>query len=560
MELATVLTGTLFLWYGVLFPFLLFPISWMLWFLSMDLAPFLPAWYRDRRGLFEARRTLSLFFGLAMLIVGRFLELRLGSDPDFGFWLYLFGLISFWLAITFDFPEYDLHGSLYLLINISLSLAGSHLSRTTFQIFAIFGVLLYTGGIFTNYIRPEKSFVLWVLKALSVVGLFSRALRTGGSVEVVMGLVCLVAFSYSFLPFADSGIARYTFLLLTTLGFVGCAAAFRRPLDLWLFDFPDASWLVSLVASLSVGLYHIRLMKHYFRSTMDLSWRDFLLHMYRFAVSVCISVVFIFLRQPAYAWVGGLGVPLVAASLSSVRFLWHGRHDDRYRLHHKITSLMVLIAGVILSLYVESNLLYLVTCVTLLIFILTQLDNWKIGGAIFSVLLVLLSVPLQSRFLLVIGVLYIFLYLTHLAYNTFKNSILFSLSLIALGAAIIYMGYLYQTYEVAVQESFESLTPSVVQCVLNRPLSHDWIPFGQFDWYYHLQETEFSYKSLTDRPYRWLLWPAPLMHTLSKGTVPYVSTLCAVAVSLLLLAMAAVKLRQSFVVDLDGSVKVRTSL
>jgi hypothetical protein len=559
MEIATILTGSLFLGCGVRFPFLLFPISWGLWFLSMDLAPFLPEWYRGWRGMWEARRILSLFFGLSMLIIGRLLEARLGSDPDFSFWLYLFGLNTFWFAITFAFPDYDLHGSLYLLINIAISLAGSHLERTTFHFFATMGVLLYTIGVFSNYIKPEKSFILWVLKALSVVGLFSQALKTGGSIEIVIGLACLVAFSYSFLPFLDSGPLHQTFFLFTSLGFVGCAAAFQRPLNLWLFDFPDASWLVGLASSLCVLLYHARLIKYHFGSPTE-NLTVFLLHIYRVGVSVCVSVVFIFLRQPAYAWVGGLGIPLIATNFSSLpRIIWSVRREMTEYLHLRVLCLVILIVGIVLSLYVESNILYVVTCTVLLVFILAQLQDWKIIGCVFSVALVLLSVPLQSRFIMTIGVIYIFIYLTYLAYHTFKNSMLFALTLIGLGLSIIYLGYLYQSNEALVQDHFDHFTPEIVKILLTRRLSREWTHRSQFDWYYHFKKTDFSYESFMSCPYCWILWPAPLMHALSKGKVPFVSTMVSFGIILLLLAMAISSLRRSFVVDLDSEVKV-TSL
>ena len=555
MEVATILTGFLFL-LKVQFPFLLFPIAWMLWFLSMDLAPFLPEWYKGWRGMFEARRLLSVFFGLAMIIVGRLLEVKLGSDPDFGFWLYLFGLISFWGAVTFDFPEYDLHGSLYLLLNIALCLVGSHLNRNTFHVFSTVGVSIYVIGVCANRIKPGKYFLLWFLKAFAAVGLFSQALRTGGNIEILISLVCLLAFCYVFLSFLDSGIHYNTFLLVTTLGFVGCTPAFQRPLDLWFFVFPNASWLIGLVCSLSVLLYHARLLKYQFRPT-DQNVPIFF-HVYRLVVSVCIALVFFFLRQSAYTWVGGFGIPLIAANFSTkLRILRFNRAPNRRGYApYKIVSLIVLLLGVTLSLYLESNILYFTCCVTMMIFVLSQFDGWKIGGCVFSIVLILISVPLQSRFIMIIGVLYIFYYLTYLAYEMFKDAVLFSLVLVGIGFSIIFLGYLYQTNEAVVQETFEVFTPGIVKLILNRPLSHDWTPLSKLDWYYHIQTTEFSYASLTSQPYKWILWPAALTHALSKGTVPYVSYLCAGGIVLLLLALAVSNYRRSLMVDLNSQVKV----
>lgn len=554
MEIATIITGSLFLYMDVRFPFLLFPIAWMLWFLSMDLAPFLPEWYRGWRGMFEARRLLSVVFGLAMIIVGRLLEVRLGSDPDFGFWLYLFGLIAFWSVVTFDFPEYNLHGSLYLLLNIALFLVGSHLNRKTFHVFSTLGVSIYIIGVYTNYIKPDRSLSLWLLKALAAAGLFSQALRTGGSIELLIALVCLLAFSYSFLSFMDSGVYLYTILLVTTLGFVACVPSFQRPLDLWFFVFPNTSWLVGLVCSLSVLFYHARLLKYHL--SPDNQRIPFLLHMYRLAMSVCIALVFFFLRQPGYAWVGGFGIPLIAANFSpELRFLWRGQRRTRF-VPHTLLSLAILLGGIVLSIYLESNILYFVCCVTMMAFIFAQLNDWKIGGCVFSVILILMSVPLQSKFIMVIGVIYIFSYLTDLAYNIFKNSMLFSIALIAIGLSLMYLGYLYQTNEALVQDTFDFFTPSFVKLILNRPFSVDWTPLSNWDWYYHIQKTEFSFNSVVYQPHHWILWPAALTHALAKGTVPYVSYLCAVGIVLLLLALAVSHIRRSLVVDLDSIVKV----
>ena len=554
MEVAAILTGLLFLvGLKVYFPFLLFPISWMFWFLSMDLAPFLPEWYRGWRGMFEARRMLSVFFGLGMLVAGRLLEIRLGSDPDFGFWLYLFGLVLFWGSITFDFPDYDLKGSLYLLLNIALCLVGSHLNRTTFHIFATLGVSVYTIGVYSNCINPGKSFLLWLLKAFSVAGLFSRALSTGGNIEVVISLMCLLAFNYNFISFIDS-ILYNSFFLVTTLGFVGCVSSFRRPLDLWFFVLPDSSWVVGFVCSLSVLLYHARLFKYHLRPPDQSA--SFVYHMYRLAMCVCISLGFFFLRQPAYAWVGGLGIPLIALNFSGARFLWVHGHEARAYVTHKLVSLFTLLLGITLSIYINSNILYFACCVTMMLFILAQLDNWKIGGCVFSIGLVLLSVPLQSKFIMVIGILYIFLYLSHLAYDTFKNSLLFSLTLIGLGFSIIYMGYLYQNNEEHLQRMFDNITPGLVRLILDHPLSDVWTPLSKWDWYHYIQKTEFSYHSMTSYPYSWLLWSGALTHALSRGAVPYISFMCATGIVLLLLALAVSKLRQSLIVDLDGEVKV----
>ena len=556
IEISTILTGLVYLSI-VKFPFLLFPVSWMLWFLSMDLAPFLPEWYRGWRGMLEARRQLSVVFGLAMIIAGRFLEIKLGADPDFGFWLYLFGLLTFWFAVTFDFPEYDLHGSLYLLLNIAFCLVGSHLDRNTFHVFSMMGISIYTVGIFMNHIKVENSFLLWFLKAFAAAGLLSQALRTGGNIEILAALVCILAFNFNALRFLGSGKRYNLFLLVTNLGFVACIPAFQRPIDLWFFIFPDASWPVGFVCSLSVSLFHVGLLRYFFRPVEQ--GIPIVYHLYRLLGSVCIALVFVFFRQPSYAWVGGLGVPLVATNFSTElrSGFGGGRRSQNYKnVPHKFVAFVIFLLGIALSIYLETNILYFVCCFAMMSFVLSQMNRWKIGGCVFATALVLLSVPLQSKFIIVIGVIYIFSYLTYLAYEKFKNSIAFSLILISMGLSIMYLGYLYQTNEAAVEAFFELLTPNALKVILNRPLSVDWKPLGMLDWYHVVQQTEFSYDSLVTQPYSWIAWPAALVHALSKGTVPYVSYLCAIGIVLLFLALAVSKCRQSLVKNLDSEVTV----
>ena len=558
MELATILTGLAYL-SVVRFPFLLCPVAWMLWFLSMDLAPFFPDWYKGWRGIFEIRRQLSVVFGLGMMIVARIFEIKLGANPDFGFWLYLFGLLGFWCAVTFDFPEYDLRGSFYLLLNIALCLIGSHLNRTTFHVFSTMGMVAYTVGLCNNHIKMESSFLIWFLKAFAAAGLFAQALRTGGSIEILAGVVCLIVFNFNAIRFMGSGEHYYLFLLASNLGFLSCVSSFQRPIDLWLFASPDASRLLALLCSLSVGVFHMGLIKY--TISPDNQEVPIVYHTYRLCASVCLAIVFVFFRQPGYAWVGGLGIPLVAVNTSVLlrKALIHssGRPTARENGVIKVVTFLVLLLGITLSLYLETIILYFVCCVALLVFVILQMNDWKVGGCLLAIFLILLSVPLQSKFLITIGAIYIFFYLSHLAYDTFKDSILFSLALIGVGLAIITLGYLYQTNEAEIQPVFEHFTPNAVKIILDRPLSMDWQAHGILDWYYTVSQSEFSFSSATAAPFNWLVWPGALTHALSKGTIPYVSYLCAAfGLVLLMLVQAFSKFKESLLHHLHKSVKV----
>ena len=83
MELATLAAACVIFWRYRL-PFLLLPVVVTLWYLSMDLVPFL----FDQELTWELRRDFSLWFGLGMLLVALGADLRLGRQPDYAFWLF----------------------------------------------------------------------------------------------------------------------------------------------------------------------------------------------------------------------------------------------------------------------------------------------------------------------------------------------------------------------------------------------------------------------------------------------------------------------------------------
>lgn len=556
MEVATILVGLGYL-QVVHFPFLLAPVSFCIWFLSMDLAPFFPDWYKGWRGIWEVRRQLSVAFGIGMIVTGFVMESMLGSYPDFGFWLYIFGLISFWFSVTFDFPEYDLHGSIYLLINIGLGLMGSHLDRTTFHVFGTMGVIAYVAGVISNRIKSENSFVLWLLKALAAAAFFAQAIRREGNIELLGGLVCLLAFNFDAVRFLGSGEHYYLLLLATNFGFAACSSSFQRPLPLWLFTLSDAALPVSLVCSLTVAIFHAGLFKYLVTSPR--SAYAYAYNTYRLIASLALSYAFVFIRQSSFAWIGGLGIPLVAINYTPVLRAFVTRRRLGALHSYSIYNLIpytVLLFGVAFSNYLQSNLLYLVCCLCMLVLIMSFLEDWKVGGCILSAGLIVLAVPLQSKFLITIGAIYIFCYLSYLAYEVFRNSLLFPLALIALGILIIYSGIMYQRSETQIKVVFDNLTPTFVKYLLTQTVLTHWHPFGKFDWYYYLQQTTFTAENFLEMPFNWLLWPAALVHALGKGPVPYVSYLCIAGIVLLLVAAAVVKYRQSLVEDLDESVEV----
>ena len=75
------------------FPFIVAIIALALWFMSMDLAP----WLLAQRGLLVgAAPRVSTGFGLAVMAVAWLVDLKRRSTQDFAFWLHLCGILAFW--------------------------------------------------------------------------------------------------------------------------------------------------------------------------------------------------------------------------------------------------------------------------------------------------------------------------------------------------------------------------------------------------------------------------------------------------------------------------------
>ena len=565
MEVATIICGLGYVRI-VHFSFLLFPVSFSLWFLSMDLAPLYP----NKKGMnfFEIRRCISVAFGMGMILLGYLMEQRLGSEPDLSFWVYLFGLMTFTGALQCSFPHDDLRGSVILLINMGLILIGSRLNRTTFHVFGSIEIIMYTLAYFSTKIKMSNSVFLWVLKALCAAALFSQALRRGGNFEVICALVCVVAFNFNSIAFLTSGRLYNIFLLLTNLGFVVSAAAFSRPFDLWLFTLPDI--FVSLICSLPVAIFHAKIFIKYLASGPT-SHGSYAYLTYRLLASVAISFIFVFLRQPRFASLGGLGIPAVAIVLSpSLRAAILTNMNSRYNRQHgrneenvgKIVALILstfitLLFGIAFSIFLQSNILYLICCMSMLISILSLMNKWKELGCLLAVFLILFSVPLQSKFVITIGAIYIFFYLSYLAYDVFKNSLLFPLALIGIGIGLIYSGIMYQRHESTLHSQFQGLIPAPVQALMTQTISSLWEEGGKYDWYCYIESTRFSWEDFIQAPYKWCLWSGAMVFALMGGSPSLVSYMCAGGIVILVCAYILLEVRESHMEHLDDKVEVR---
>lgn len=139
MELGTVLVAAVML-YRYQFAFLIFPMAFSLWFLSMDLyGLFFPL------DDFHSKALFSLYFGLLILCAALYMDYNYydNSKQDYAYWLYLFGVITFWSGLTFQCSTDELNKLIYCFINLLLIITGVVLNRRVFAVFGAFGVFGY---------------------------------------------------------------------------------------------------------------------------------------------------------------------------------------------------------------------------------------------------------------------------------------------------------------------------------------------------------------------------------------------------------------------------------
>jgi len=163
MELATLAAGAVMLWRYRL-PFLVLPVAATLWYMSMDLTPFL---FGQADATWELRKLVSLWSGVAIALVGLWVDLRTRGDKDFAFWLYIFGVAAFWGGLSLMRSDSELDKFLYFCVNLALILCGAALRRRVFAVFGGLGVAGYLGYLSWNVFKDSLLFPF----ALTFIGL-----------------------------------------------------------------------------------------------------------------------------------------------------------------------------------------------------------------------------------------------------------------------------------------------------------------------------------------------------------------------------------------------------
>jgi hypothetical protein len=170
MELATLAAGVIALWRYRL-PFMVMPVAVTLWYMSMDIVPFLfggQAWsFFSPEG-----KVISTVFGAAMVLLGFWVDVRSSrSRKDFAFWLYVFGVITFWGGLTSMDSNSEVGKLVYCAINVVMIGIGAALSRRVFAVFGGLGVAFYLGHLSHTLFKDSLLFpVALTAIGLSIVG------------------------------------------------------------------------------------------------------------------------------------------------------------------------------------------------------------------------------------------------------------------------------------------------------------------------------------------------------------------------------------------------------
>lgn len=164
MELATLAGGAVVLW-RYRMPFTVMPLAVTLWYMSMDVTDMLLG---GSAGFFSHEgKIISAVFGLAMTMLALWIDLRNRSSKDYAFWLYIWGVITFWGALSAMDSGSELGKFVYCLINVLMIGIGAALSRRVFAVFGGFGLAGYLGHLSYSVFRDSLMFPV----ALTAIGI-----------------------------------------------------------------------------------------------------------------------------------------------------------------------------------------------------------------------------------------------------------------------------------------------------------------------------------------------------------------------------------------------------
>lgn len=162
MEFGTLIVGIILAWL-YRYPFMIMPIAVTLWYMSMDLTMMLTGGDYS----FELSALVSMYFGLLTMLLAFWVDIRSSNSKDYAFWLYIFGVITFWSGLSSQHSDSELSKFIYLCINVLLIGAGVVLKRKVFVLFGALGACCYLGHLAFQVFQYNYLFPV----ALTLIGL-----------------------------------------------------------------------------------------------------------------------------------------------------------------------------------------------------------------------------------------------------------------------------------------------------------------------------------------------------------------------------------------------------
>lgn len=169
LEFATLAAGVVMLWRYRL-PFMVMPIAVTLWYMSMDVAN---ALMQPHGFDWQFTRDVSLVFGIGTCAVAMWVDARSRQAElpawrqDYAYWLYIFGALMFWGALSLRDSNSEWAKLGYALINVGLVFWGATIGRRVFTVLGALGVAGYLGYLSHRVFKDSLLFPF----ALTLLGL-----------------------------------------------------------------------------------------------------------------------------------------------------------------------------------------------------------------------------------------------------------------------------------------------------------------------------------------------------------------------------------------------------
>lgn len=144
LELGTIISASYMLYHFPGFPFFVTFIGLAFWGLSMDLFRHMLKLNNESMNATHAKRVTEAF-GLLMLTLAWKLETVVQLEHDYSYWLYFWGLTSFWTALTTETGGSNFRKFCYGCFNLGLIYFWTETERTPFLFYGFLGMHIYQG-------------------------------------------------------------------------------------------------------------------------------------------------------------------------------------------------------------------------------------------------------------------------------------------------------------------------------------------------------------------------------------------------------------------------------